>query len=126
MHNTTPSRCPFLSSKSAIIALAIAAALTSLAPGRASADAPTVIRGASTAVLAIRASIGVRVAAVPTVLENAPEPAKGGFISDDLLRRATEIINNGIRLGHGSRNGTFYVHAEPQGFGGVVTIRYRR
>ena len=126
MQNTTPSRRPVLSSKSAIIALAIAAALTSLAPGRASADSLKVIRGASTAVLAIRASVGVRAIASPSVLENAPEPAKGGFVSDDLLRKATEIVNNGIRLGHGSRNGTFYVHAEPQGFGGVVSIRYRR
>jgi len=49
-----------------------------------------------------------------------------GFISADLLNTVTGLINNGLRLGNGPGNGTFYVHFESQGFGGVLSIRYRR
>jgi len=76
--------------------IAFTAALAFFAPTRASADSPTAIRGAATAVMAIRTAT-----------------------------RATDLINNGIRLGNGPGNGTFYVHAESQGFGGVLSIRYR-
>ena len=125
MQLTTPSSRHLLSSKSAIIALLIVAALTSLAPGRASADSPTVIRGASTAVLAIRASVGVTQLPSFAVLRDAPKPAKGGFVSEDLLEKATELVNNGVRIGE-LAGGKVYVHAQPKGFGGVVSIRYRR
>ena len=122
---TKPSRRHLLSSKSAIIALVIAAGLMSLAPGRASADSTKAIRGASTAVLAIRATAGVRQLPSLSVLRDAPEPAKTGFISDDLLRKATDVVNNGIAIGRAA-GGTFYVKAQPRGLGGVVSIRYRR
>jgi hypothetical protein len=127
MQNTTPRRSHFSFPRRAIIAhFSLVVALTSFAPGRASADSPNVIRGASTAVLAIRASLGLRLAPTPTTLKDAPEPAKTGFISEDLLRKATDIVNNGIGLGKGRGHGRLYVHVKPQGFGGVVTLRYRR
>ena len=106
--------------------IALTAALAFIAPTRASADSPTAIRGAATAVLAIRATASIRVTPNPTVLRPAPKPASMGFISADLLNAATDLINNGIRLGSGPGNGTFYVHAESRGFGGVLSIRYRR
>ncbi len=37
-----------------------------------------------------------------------------------------DVVNNGVRLSNGRVKGAFYVHAKPQGFGGVVSIRYRR
>ena len=101
------------------------AAVSLLAPERASADSPTAIRGASSAVLAIQASTRVRVAPGSTVLRPSPKPASTGFVSEDLLRTATNVVNNGIRLGQGTRNGTFYVHFKPQGFGGILSVRYR-
>ena len=125
MQITTPSRRHLLSSKSAIIALVIVAGLTSLAPGRASADSNKVIRGASTAVLAIRATTGLRQLPSLSLLRDAAEPAKTGFVSEDLLRKATDVVNNGISIGHAA-GGTFYVKAQPRGLGGVVSIRYRR
>ncbi|MBW2189260.1 MAG: hypothetical protein JRG93_06670 [Deltaproteobacteria bacterium] len=106
--------------------IAFTAALAFFAPTRASADSPTAIRGAATAVMAIRAATSIRVTPNPTVLRPAPKPATMGFISADLLNTATDLINNGIRLGNGPGNGTFYVHAESRGFGGVLSIRYRR
>ena len=59
------------------------------------------------------------------VLKDAPEPAKGGFINEDLLKTATGLVNNGVRIGE-MAGGKVYVHAQPKGFGGVVSIRYRR
>jgi len=105
--------------------LAFTAALTLFAPDYASADSPTAIRGASAAVLAIRNTAGIRIAPSTSVLQPAPKPASRGFVSEDLLNTATEVVNNGIRLGDGPTNGTFYVHFKPQGFGGVLSIRYR-
>lgn len=105
--------------------LAFAAALALFAPDRASADAPSAIRSVSAAVLAIRATTGIRIAPGSSVLQPAPKPATTGFVSQDLLDTATNIVNNGIRLGDGPTNGTFYVHFKPQGFGGVLSIRYR-
>lgn len=105
--------------------LAFTAAMTLVAPDRASADSPTAIRGASATVLAIRATTSIRIAPGSTILEPAPERASTGFVSEDLLNTAADIVNNGIRLGNGPTNGTFYVHFKPQGFGGVLSIRYR-
>lgn len=105
--------------------LAVTAALFLFAPDRASADAPTAIRSASTAVLAIRATTSIRLAPNSKALQPAPKPASTGFVSEDLLETATEVVNNGIRLGDGPSKGTFYVHFKPQGFGGVLSIRYR-
>ena len=106
--------------------IAITAGLAFFAPTRASADSPTAIRGAATAVMAIRATASIRVTPTPTVLRPAPKPAATGFISADLLNAATDLINNGVRLGKGPGPGIFYVHAESRGFGGVLSIRYRR
>lgn len=121
MHNTTTSR----SRRFLPALLALTAAMALFAPERASADAPAAIRGASTAVLAIRATTSFRVASTASPLELAPAPADRGFVSADLLRKATDVVNNGIRCGSAG-GGNFYVHAKPQGFGGVLSIRYRR
>ncbi len=107
----------------ALLAFTAAAAL--FAPEHASADSTPVIRGASSAVLAIQAASSIRLAPSATVLKPASKPAASGFVSEDLLRSATEVVNNGIRLGRGSANGSFYVHFKPQGFGGILSVRYR-
>jgi len=105
--------------------LAFAVVLALLAPHSASADSPAAIRGASAAVLAIRATTSTRIAQGSSILQPAPKPAKTGFVSEDLLETATNVVNNGIRLGQGPSKGAFYVHFKPQGFGGVLSIRYR-
>ena len=119
----TPSRHP-LQAFAALIALAAALAL--FAPNRASADSVPAIKGTSAAVIGVRGAMSVRILPGSSVLRPAPAPASTGFISEDLLNAATNVVNNGIRLGSGPGNGTFYVHFKPQGFGGVLSIRYRR
>lgn len=101
-------------------------AASALIPERASADSPAAIVGASTAVMAVQASVGLRHLPSDLALRPAPAPAARGFISKDLLETATELVNHGIRIGKDLAGGTVYVHCKPQGFGGVLSIRYRR
>jgi len=109
-----------------LVVFTLLASAAFLAPSRASADSPAAIVGASRAAFAIRASlrIGTGPRASSTLLP-APKPADRGFVSDDLLRKATDVVNNGISVGHAA-GGTFYVTAQPRGLGAVVSIRYRR
>ncbi len=60
------------------------------------------------------------------VLRPAPELARTGFVSEDLLTTATELVQHGIRLKHASGHGTLYLHFKPESLGGVLSIRYRR
>ena len=126
MQRTTTCRSHSPHVLPSILALiAFTAAPAFFAPTRASADSPTAIRGAAATVMAIRAAASIRVTPDPTVLRPEPEPVSMGFISADLINTATDLINNGLRLGNGPGNGTFYVHFESRGFGGVLSIRYR-
>lgn len=95
-------------------------------PVSASADAPAAISGAATAALAIRATSGLGSLRATDVLELEPEAANRGFIADDLLEKATDVVNNGVRLRNAPAGGSLYVHFKPQGFGGVLSLRYRR
>ena len=69
---------------------------------------------------------GNRFSTSPTVLQEAPEPSSTTFVSQRLIDTLSGVVNDGLRLGQGARKGTFFVHVEPQGFGGVLSIRYRR
>lgn len=106
--------------------LAAGALLGTLAPASASADTPTAISGAATAVLAIRATSGLGALRAAGVLELTPEAADRGFISVDLLETATDLVHNGVRLPTAPAGGSLYVHVKPQGLGGVLSLRYRR
>lgn len=117
----TDNRRPLL-----IVVFSLLASAAFLAPSRASADSPAAIVGAPRAALAIRASVSI--AAGPranSTLLPAPKPVDTGFVSDDLLRTATELVNDGVKLGR-LAGGKVYLKVKPQGFGGVLAIRYRR
>lgn len=106
--------------------LVLATALGVCSPKRASADSPAAIRAATTTVLALRAGLGIAKLPRSQVFQLAPTPAKTGFVSDDLLKTATDLVKNGVRVHEGLAGGTLYVHFKPQGFGGVLSVRYRR
>jgi hypothetical protein len=55
-----------------------------------------------------------------------PGSTRTSFISADLLEAATDLVKNGVQVGDGLAGGTVYVHVRPRGFGGVLSVRYRR
>ena len=123
MHHTTTRRARSI--QLLLAAFVLFAALSAFAPGRASADAPTALRGASAAARALETALSLRAAPNSNVFRPAPAAADAGFVSDELLETATELVHNGVRLGEVA-GGTFYVHVKPQGLGAVVSIRFRR
>jgi hypothetical protein len=120
MQLTTPRR-----SAATLLALTAMTALC-LAPGRASADVPKAIQGTAAAAVAVVHQMGTRFVATHAAMPPVPAPASTAFISAELVDTLSNVINNGIRLGKGPGDGTFYVHFKSQGFGGVLSIRYRR
>lgn len=110
----------------ALPAALLLTATLSLAAAEASADAPAAIGSAPAAVLAIRASVSFARLPISASLQTAPEPAKTGFISEDLLKKATELVDNGLRMRRAPAGGALYVHVQPRGLGGVVSLKYRR
>jgi len=77
-------------------------------------------------VLVVTQYVGNRFVVNRDFLQPAPEPSSAGFVSQHLIDSLSGVVNNGVRLGPGSREGAFYVHFKPQGFGGVLSVRYRR
>jgi hypothetical protein len=57
--------------------------------------------------------------------DRAPE-AKTGFVSEDLIERVSGLINDGVRIAGGTDKGTLFVNFESHGFGGIVSLRFRR
>jgi hypothetical protein len=120
MQLTRPRR-----SAAALVVLTASLALW-LAPGRASADSPKAIQGTATAAVAVVHQIGTRFVTTHAAMPPVSAPASAAFISSELVDKLSRVINNGIRLGQGPGDGTFYVHFKSHGFGGVLSIRYRR
>jgi len=120
MQLTTPRRSP--------ITLLVLAAMLAMcvAPERASADAPKAIQGAAAAAVAVVHQIGTGFVTTHAAMPPVPGPASTAFLSAELVDTLSNVINNGIRLGPGPGDGTLYVHFKSQGFGGALTIRYRR
>jgi len=107
------------------VALTIGA--LSLRASEASADSPSAIGAATKAALAVRASVSIfRLPTSTDTLRPEPEPAKRGFIKEDLLETATELVNEGLRFDRTPGDGSLYLHFKPQGLGGVLSLRYRR
>lgn len=125
-HETTRSRRSFRPAAVAA-ALLLGSALAALAaPARASADAPQSIQAASTTVLAVTQRIGNRIVVNRALLQEAPEPVRGGFISQDLIDTLSGLVKDGVHIGKSRGQGNLYVHVETHGFGGIVSLRYRR
>jgi hypothetical protein len=127
MQRTTTSRSRSQRLRAALAALfSLATALGLFAPGRAAADVPAAIQSASVTVKVVQTAMNFRRLPKRDFLQSPPEPAPTGFISDDLLNTATDLVKNGVRVRDDLADGTVYMHFEPQGFGGVLSVRYRR
>jgi hypothetical protein len=94
------------------VLLFAALGLGALSPraSEASADSPSAIGAATKAALAVRASVSIFRLPTPTdTLRTEPGPAKRGFIKEDLLETAIELVNEGVRFnrtpGDGSLTG---------------------
>ena len=110
-----------------LVLTAIVFGAFSLQTQEASADAPSAIGAATRAALAVRASVSFfRLPTSTDTLRPEPEAAKRGFIKEDLLETATELVNEGLRFERSPGDGTLFLHFKPQGLGGVLSFRYRR
>ena len=111
----------------ALLLTALAVGAVSVDARPAAADAPPAIGVATQAALAVRASVSLlRLPTSTDDLPTTPEAADRGFIKDELLETATDLVNEGIRFRRAPAGGALYLHFKPRGFGGVLSLRYRR
>ncbi|MEM7135311.1 MAG: hypothetical protein AAF500_01970 [Myxococcota bacterium] len=112
--------CPL---RSILLVFAFVAALAVLGPtGRASAS-PSKASNRVVATTTLPSS-WVRLSAPADAL--GPRYGAPQNLATTLLGAAAELASDGLRL-HGSpEHGSLSLHAEPWGFGGVLTLRYRR
>ena len=109
-----------------VVPLLLVLASLSWLPSGASADSPMVIRGASTAVLTIQHSIGIAQISSVRLAVRKPVSELRHLAGGDLLREAASLLDEGVRI-VGLRPGeTLYLHVQPRGLGGVVSLRLRR
>ena len=120
MQHTTP-RHPVLA-----LLLLTATLGSSLTPGRASADAPNAVQAASAAAVQVARAISTQALVDGMTAKPIVQPRPPILASGSLVKRVTDVLQNGVLVASGVADGKLYLDFEKHGLGGVLCLRYRR